>query len=299
MSERPRPYQESPTPERPSDPRIDAAVHLLEQGVERLMETDQFKQYLEFSAKFHRFSTNNQLLIWMQKPDATQVMGYGNREGTTGWKSLGRQVQAGEQAIKIFAPMIKKDVDLSTGEIVENIRGFRLVNVFDVSSTEGEDLPEPVIARELEGSSERGRKLYGWTRDHLANHGVPVFRTDHPTLDRGAKGVYLPHDRKIYIKPGMSEDMSAKTLTHEAAHFTADHKGFQDRSDVETVAEGAAFVTATHFGLDTADYSFAYVSSWAKDREVLRANIGQIQATAKTLITGIEGVARRELEDEQ
>lgn len=269
-------------------------MQLLEAGVERVMDSDQFRTYLEFSARFHHYSLNNQMLIWMQKPDATRVMGYGNKEGTTGWKSLGRQVKRGESAIKIFAPMIRKEVDTDTGEIIEHIRGFRLVNVFDQSQTEGEPLPEPVIARELESSSERGRLLYGWTRDHLANQGIPVFRKVYAGSPN-AKGVWLPNERKIYVRPDLSDDMAAKTLVHETAHFTADHKLGELREDVETVAEGSAFVTATHFGLDTSQYSFSYVSHWAQDKDVLRRNLGQIQAVSKTLINGIERVAEQEL----
>lgn len=270
-------------------------MQLLEAGVERVMDSDQFRTYLEFSARFHHYSLNNQLLIWMQKPDATRVMGYGNKEGTTGWKSVGRQVKRGEQAIKIFAPMVRREVDLETGEVIEHLRGFRLVNVFDESQTEGEPLPEPVIARELESSSERGRQLYGWTRDHLANQGIPVFRKVYAGSPN-AKGVYLPYERKIYVRPDLSDDMAAKTLVHEGAHFTADHKGFDNRGDVETVAEGAAFVTAHHFGLDTQSYSAVYVSHWAQDKETFRRNLSQIQQVSKTLINGIEGVAQRELQ---
>ncbi|WP_379711216.1 ArdC family protein [Mediterraneibacter gnavus] len=135
--------------------RVKEITDQLEEGIANLFESDAFKQYLTTLSKFHNYSLNNTLLIAMQKPDATLVAGY------TAWqKQFGRQVQKGEKAIKILAPTpYKKKVnvekqDPNTGEVLRNPDGtaqteiqevmqsaFKIVNVFDISSTEGKELP--------------------------------------------------------------------------------------------------------------------------------------------------------------
>lgn len=285
-------FQPRPTSERDQhDPKVEAALKLLDAGIERIHDSDEFKRYLEFSAKFHRYSANNQLLIWMQKPEATRVMGYGAKDGSTGWKSVGRQVRSGEREIKIFAPLIKKDVDPATGEIIERLRGYRMVNVFDVSQTDGEPLPEAPRPREIESQTEVGRRLFTANWDWLATRGVPVFRADVPGHPE-AKGSYLPgaegQSPKIHVRSDMAIDMQAKTLAHESAHYVADHRWHTPREEAELVAESAAFVVANRFGLDTQEYSAVYVTHWSHDRELFKQKLSEISTVAKTIINGVE-----------
>jgi len=108
------------------------------------------------------------------------------------------------------------------------------------------------------------------------------------------RGYWHPEKRLIALR--RSEERSpfavgrTRTLAHEAAHFLADHRGQVDRRNAEAVAEGAAFVTMSHFGLDVGDASFPYIAGWAEDRNILRRNLGEIQQVGSRLITAIEGI---------
>ena len=94
---------------------------------------------LKVASKFHRYSFNNHLMIFLQRPDTTVVAGFKR------WKSLGRFVKKGEKGIAIFAPCrYKTKVEDESGDeqVIDSIRGFRVVHVFDISQTEGDDLPD-------------------------------------------------------------------------------------------------------------------------------------------------------------
>ena len=92
------------------DRKVREAVELLDAGVERILDGEQFKRYLSFAAKFHRYSANNCLLVMLQKPGATRVAGYKR------WQELGRQVRRGEEGIRIFAPIFRTVEDEESGE---------------------------------------------------------------------------------------------------------------------------------------------------------------------------------------
>lgn len=268
-------------------------MQLLEAGIDRIHDSDEFKRYLKFSASFHRYSPNNQILIWMQKPEASMVAGFND------WKKKGRHVNAGERAIKIFAPLLKKELDPATGDEVERLRGYRLVNVFDVGQTQGKALPEAPRPEDIESSSEAGQRMFMGNWDYLASRGVTLVRGDVPGVPT-AKGSYLfgseTRAPKITVRSDLAMDMQAKTLAHESAHYLANHKWHQSREEAETVAESTAFVTAHHFGVDTAEYSFDYITHWSQDRELFRQKLNEIGTLSKTLITGIEGFYRPDRE---
>lgn len=286
------PYR--PTPHeasfRAEDPRVAQAKLLVDQSLDRLIEgvsetidSEPFKQFLETMGQFHHYSVNNQLLIHMQKPDATRCAGF-NR-----WKKLGRWVKQGESGIKIFAPMIHKGIDPSTGEETETLTGYKIVNTFDVSQTDGKPLPEPPRVTELKESTEAGRLLYGYTSDWLADQGIPVFRLPVPGMPK-ARGAFMPGEhKKIYVAPDLADDMAAKTLIHESAHYVADHRGWDAKEDVESVAEGTAFVVSSRYGIDTSDYSFGYIARWAEDKDVFKRNLDHIRVASHQIISGIEG----------
>lgn len=276
-----------PDPEaaQPQDPRVEAALKLLDEGVTNVMDSEQFRQFLEFSASFHNYSPNNRMLIWMQKPEATMVAGKGDW-----WKKHGRWLKKGEfhKPIGIFAPMIRKVEDPESGEIIEKLTGYRVVRVYDVSQTDGsKPLPERVRGRFLMSESETGRDLYDRQLDWLATQGVPVFRSP-PKSSETASGAYDWINRKIYVHPRLSIDMAAKTLAHEAAHFVSDHKWQTPPEERELIAEGAAFMVAHYAGLDTSAFSFGYIGNWCQDRELFKQKLGETQQVASTIIKGIE-----------
>jgi antirestriction protein ArdC len=120
----------------------DEALKQVERGLEELNEalaagqSERLTRYLEVMAKFHRYSFGNVMLILTQRPDATQVAGFHR------WKELGRHVKKGASGIGILAPLVYKKQDEDAGDDEKVVRGFKIVHVFDVSDTDGEELPE-------------------------------------------------------------------------------------------------------------------------------------------------------------
>lgn len=263
------------------DERLDAALALLEAGVEEVLTSTGFQRYLRAMSTFHDYSPNNILLIMAQRPGAVKVAGYRR------WKSLGRHVRAGEHGIRIIAPIVRQQTDPETGDAHEHLVGYRLATVFDLSQTEGAPLPAPPQPRELESSNAVAEIISGRTRSWLTERGITVVRSPIPGHPE-AKGTYLPAQKLIRIAPGLASDQEAKTLLHEAGHVVANHRGWEALEDAETVAEASAFVVCAHYGLDTGDYSFPYIAAWARDRAVLGRNLTQIQQTSHTIITALE-----------
>ena len=165
---------------RSEDPRerVNAALTTLEQGIDGILDSQSFADYLTTMAKFHHYSFGNVMLIRLQNPEATQVAGYRR------WKQLGRQVKLGEKGIKILVPHIKKQTDEETGEEEILVRNFGLGTVFDVSQTEGEPLPEPPVAHEIRESTDAGVTLFGHLMRFVEGEGVTVEREE---LEHGAR----------------------------------------------------------------------------------------------------------------
>ena len=279
----------------------------LEQGIQDLFESDRFKEYLQVMSKFHNYSFNNTLLIAMQKPDATLIAGYNS------WKNLfGRQVSRGAKGIKVIAPSpykVKKEIDKidpktqkpvtdKNGKPVKEetevtVPAFKVVSVFDVSQTEGKELPS-IGVDELTGDVEQYADFFKATEQASP---APV---GFEKIESGAKGYYSQTDKRIAINEGMSELQNLKTLIHEIAHaklhdidLNAPAKEQADRPDRRTrevQAESIAYAVCQHYGLDTSDYSFSYVAQWSSGRELaeLKASLETIRSTASELIKDID-----------
>lgn len=192
----------------------------LEAGIHALFESDAFKNYLKTLSKFHDYSLNNTILIAMQKPDATLVAGY------TAWqRNFGRQVQKGETGIRILAPAPYKKkmevdrIDPSTGLAVFNPDGstakdlkeimvpaYKVVNVFDVSQTEGKPLPT-IGVDELTGDVQQYEIFFDALKKACP---VPV---GFEQISSGAKGYYHTVDQRIAIQEGMSQVQTTMCLT--------------------------------------------------------------------------------------
>lgn len=246
----------------------------LEDGVKSFKNGDAYKQWLSTVSKFHSYSLNNLILIAIQKPDAQQVAGYQT------WKKLGRQIKHGEKGIKILAPCpYKKTLQDENGEEVEvKAVGFRAVSVFDISQTEGKELP--TIAKTLEGNVEAYQVLI----DRLIEIAPVPVRFD--TVDGTKKGYCT--ESEIVVKEGMSETQTVKTLTHELAHSVMHWDGAErSREQKETEAESVAFIVCDHLGIDTSDYSFAYLASWGADKE-FKTSLDAIVRTSKAIIDKLE-----------
>ena len=278
----------------------------LEQGIKELFESERFKEYLRTMSKFYNYSFNNTLLIAMQKPEATYVAGY------TSWqRNFDRQVMKGEKGIKILAPAPYKaqeereKIDPATQkpvigadgkavtETVEVLRpAFKVVSVFDVSQTDGKELPD-IIVDELKGTVENYEAFFDALKQESP---VPIFFEDIPG---GAKGFFSPVESRIAIQEGMSEIQTVKTAIHEIAHaklhaVKPDEKAApedkKDRHTKEVEAESVAYTVCQRYGIETSDYSFGYIAGWSSGKETkeLKSSLDTIRKTAAEMIEGID-----------
>ena len=278
----------------------------LEQGIKELFESERFKEYLRTMSKFYNYSFNNTLLIAMQKPEATYVAGY------TSWqRNFDRQVMKGEKGIKILAPapykaqeerekidpLTQKPVIGADGkavtETVEVLRpAFKVVSVFDVSQTDGKELPD-IIVDELKGTVENYEAFFDALRQESP---VPISFEDIPG---GAKGFFSPVESRIAIQEGMSEIQTVKTAIHEIAHaklhaVKPDEKAApedkKDRHTKEVEAESVAYTVCQRYGIETSDYSFGYIAGWSSGKETkeLKSSLDTIRKTAAEMIEGID-----------
>ena len=285
----------------------------LEQGVKDIFTSEMYTTYLRTMAKFHNYSFNNTLLIAMQRPDATLVAGF------NAWKNkFNRYVKKGEKGIQIIAPAPIKEVeerekiDKDTGLAVLNENGepemerveyvvprFRVTTVFDVSQTDGEPIPSLEV-NELTASV-KDYALLTATIEQVSP--VPI-RFDE--IEGDAKGYYSDADKEICIQVGMGESQTIKTMIHKVAHAMLHNSDFmkrngeeKDQLTKETEAESIAFTVCSALGIDTSDYSFPYVASWASGKELkeLKDSMDTIRLTAADFLEKLEtAVAERSVE---
>ena len=288
--------------------RVKEMTERLEQGVKELFESERYQAYLRAMSKFHDYSLNNTLLILLQKPDASLVAGYGK------WRDeFERHVKAEEKGIKIFAPAHKKirkeveKLDPDTGKPIIGEDGkpvmemkeitiprYKVVNVFDVSQTDGKEIPDMSVDA-LTGSIEQYEDFWRALKEISP---VPV---ELEKIESGAHGYYSLADKRIAIDEGMSELQTIKTLIHEIAHaklhdidLSLPPQERQERPNQRTrevEAESIAYTVCQHFGLETSEYSFGYIAGWSSDKEIaeLKASLETIRQTASELIGEIEG----------
>lgn len=259
-------------------------LNRLEQAVGQIQDSETFRRYLEVQARFHHYSFGNVALILFQRPDATHVAGYNT------WLRLHRYVRRGEKGIKIIVPMRKKE-DPDDPED-EGRLFFGIGTVFDISQTDGEDLPS-IEVPELHGDSREGRELFDRMENLAKRSGLSV-RIGSEELRDNQMGYYAPAKKEIGLRPAEPLQM-VKTLAHELAH----HFGESKSSDAEneSIAESVAYVVCSHFGLDTGARSFPYVAVWSKDKNVLKQVLGTVQKISAKIIDEVEEY--RTIEDSQ
>ncbi|WP_046517705.1 ArdC-like ssDNA-binding domain-containing protein, partial [Bacillus sp. SA1-12] len=237
----------------------------LEQGIQEIMMSEKFQEWLKFLSTFHTYSFNNTVLIYSQKADATLVKGFNE------WKKDGRIVKKGEKAIKILAPLIRKQreekKEENEGEKEKKVLyGFRYVNVFDLSQTEGKEIPTPEV-KMLEGDGEQEKALL---QEWSIKIDIPVVFKD----TGEANGYFHLVENYIAIHQNRSTTQQLKTLIHEYAHYLLHAKGAkfekENRRIKEAQAEAVAYVVMNHFGYDTSQYSFGYIAGWSKDVTIMK-----------------------------
>ena len=285
--------------EKPAD-KMKEITDRLEQGILGLYESDRYADYLRTMSKFHDYSLNNTILIAMQ--GGNLVKGYKQWE-----KEFDRHVKPGEKAIKILAPSpftIKKQVEKIdpdtqkpvfdkdgkpvTEEKEIKIPAFRVVSVFDISQTEGKELP--ALTYELTGNVEQYKDFFA------ALEKTSPFAMGFEALSGGVKGRCNYEEKRIIINEGMDELQNIKTAIHEIAHATLHDTALAmperpDRRTREVQAESVAYAVCQHYGLDTSDYSFGYIAGWSSGKELaeLKGSLETIRSTAASLIDTIDG----------
>ena len=284
--------------------RLKEITASIEDGIKELFQSETYAQYLQTMSRFHHYSVNNQVLIHMQKPDATLVAGFNK------WKNqFGRNVIKGEHGIKIIAPtpfkkkieqekldpdtqlpMLDADGKIITEEKTIQIPMYKPVTVFDVSQTEGKPLPQ--LAHDLSGN--------------VANYDVfmEALRRSSPVpisvevMGGGMDGYFDLEHQDIAIRKGMSEVQTVSAVIHEMAHALL-HNRTKDteektpelsRSTEEVQAESISYAVCAYYGIATGDNSFGYIASWSKDKTLpeLRESLEVISKTADGLINDID-----------
>jgi antirestriction protein ArdC len=264
--------------------KLRAAHDKLQEAVAEIASGDDWKRMLKVASKFHNYSFNNQLLIFLQRPDATRVAGFRK------WQELNRFVRKGEKGIQIFAPCkYKTKTEDANGDekSLNEIRGFRVVHVFDISQTDGEPLEDPVRPQLLDGDAPEG--IWDALVAQASDAGFDVVRDR-----RGSANGYCDFlEKKIAVRPDVSPAQAVKTLVHELAHALL-HS--EDRPKTPAIAEveveSVAYIVCDALGLDSGDYSLPYVTRWAEgSAELVKQMAQRVTECARGILGKLEAVS--------
>jgi hypothetical protein len=286
--------------------RVAELTDMLENGVEKLLQKEEYLTYLKVMSKFHNYSLNNQILIYLQNPDASLVAGYKS------WESkFERHVKKGEKGISILAPcpykitlnqkvldpdsgkvMLDPDGNPVTKKVEHIIQAYRPVTVFDVSQTEGKEIPKyPFHPEELTGDVPYYDHMFTILKQISP---VPITLEE---IKNGAKGYFHLGEQRIVIQSGMAPLQTLKTAIHEISHAilhntksdNTEPTGMLSLNQKEVEAESVAFVVTQYLGLDTSDYSIPYVAGWTEgNTDLLKKSLETVRNAASQFIKDIE-----------
>jgi hypothetical protein len=285
----------------------------IEDGIKDLFQSDKYAQYLKTMSRFHNYSFNNTMLIYLQKPNATAVAGF------KAWQEqFERQVKKGEKGIRIIAPspykkkisepkldpdtdlpLKDKDGKIIYEETVIRIPAYRPVSVFDVSQTYGK--PLPTIVSSLDGTVEHYDAFIEAVK---RTSPVPI---DFKPLREGLDGFFDASAQSITLREGMSEIQTVCAAIHEIGHAklhnyekqkeetaqrdeNAEPPKPKDRRTEEVEAESVAFAVCAYFGIETGENSFGYIATWSQSKELteLKSSLDTIRQAASEIINGVE-----------
>ena len=274
--------------------RIEIATGLLSTGIAKLVASDEWTKYLETQATFFSFSFKNTMLILQQCPQASDVRNYDD------WKKAGRHVREGETGIRIWFPRFKRKAEREVPEDEGRPIGWGLGPVFDISQTDGPELPprQHDVVQLLPG--EGGAELIPHLIELAKLEGFSVKFVD---LGPVLNGRCNYTRNLIQINKARPLCSQLRTLVHELAHALL-HRGLPpaewDRGDKELEAESVAFVVMNVIGIDAGAYSFGYVAGWAGDKasERVTASAVLIQRTAKLIVQFLQNAVNH-LEEAQ
>ena len=231
--------------------------------------------YLKAIGRFHCYSLNNVLLIALQKPHASYVAGFHT------WSQLGRSVRKGEKGIMILAPIVRRTVadQEAAEEASRAIAGFRAAYVFDISQTDGKDLPQIGV---VQGDP---RDFGDRLRLFAAAQGIEVEYSPEIAPARGTS-----YGGRVALLPGQSPAEEFSTLAHELAHellHRGDRRASTSKRTRETEAEAAAYVVCHAVGLETGSSACDYIQLWKGDVEVLTESLGYIRQAASHMLEAL------------
>ncbi len=272
------------------DQAIEKLLATLQDGVNTLTNSETYQKYLKTMAHFPSYSARNCLLIFTQCPHATLVAGYKT------WKRVfHRQVREGEKGIRILAPYTYKvSKTIGCNQIEERRTGYRSICVFDISQTDGADLPALPKAEPLCG---------GCT---LLKESIPIlekltgFTIVPAPLKEGQMGECWFGDHRIYYNENLEEKHIFKTLLHESTHallhdfsnrskLTSFDRTLEMQADLREIeAESVSFVVCQALGIDTSSYSFNYIASYKQNHEFLQESLQRIARTSQLLLQALK-----------
>ena len=263
----------------------------LKDGISSYLETDMFKNYLNFVSKFHKYSHRNVRLLLAQNPETTRVA------GSKKWQEVGRTVNKGAKALYVYAPgsKVMKDKNVEpvrdeNGQVVKE-KFFFLTPVFDVSQTSGDPIPKPI--HDLEGNFETPDQF---VKVFKAVENISPVPIKIEPIEGTARGYYHKVNKEIVVKTGLGEIMTLKTLIHEITHAKLHSDstcvfGDEKYSQQEFEAESVAYIVSNHLGIDTSDYSFGYLASWTRQGQSVDSfteSLDRITKEAQQIIESLD-----------
>jgi hypothetical protein len=236
-------------------------------------QSDELKKYLQTMSRFHQYSLRNIMLIALQKPSATHVAGF------HAWKKHGRFVKKGEIGIVIIAPLVYKKETVENDDNSRNvteINGFKGVYVFDISQTDGDELPE---FASVQGDPIRYQKKLG---DFISANGITLEYSATLQADGISK------KGTIVIRSGLSPAQDFSVKIHELAHEFLHHSGEKlSKTQKETEAEAVAYVVCQSIGLDTNTAFSDYIQLYKGEKETLISSIQRIKDVSGKIIQAL------------
>ena len=269
--------------------KIKDAIKRIEEGLGNINNDADWLAFLAFQSRFYNYSFGNVMLIYLQNPEATYVMGY------KAWNKLGRYVKKGSKGIAILCPHIRKvevfkepnnkaEYNDKEGEkeIKEQLSGFRVGYVYDILDTDGSDEELPILVKGLFGNTESEREIFIRLKNVISKEFVV-----HEVTGTASKGSYNLKTKEITIRSDLEYLQRIKTLLHETAHaydFEINSEEDIPRNRRELIAESVAFCVSMRLGLDTSSYSLSYIQSWLRDKEELKTIADTVQKVSCRVI---------------
>ncbi len=270
--------------------KIKAALQQIDDSLAAISTDEDWLKFLYFQSRFYTYSFGNAMLIYAQNPNASYVRGY------RAWNDLGRYVRKGAKGLAILAPCIRKEEVFrepenkaeyndaeGEKEVRKVIKGFRVVYVYDIADTEGDDSQIPVLVTGLAGNSDEEKFIYERLYDYISTKHIVQ-----EVIGTASKGSFNLETKVISVRSDMDYLQKAKTILHEYSHlidFEMNPDENISRNRRELVAESCAFVVSARLGLDTSRYSMSYIQSWLKDKDELKLIADTVQKISYQIIT--------------